>query len=95
MADPGFWNDADRAREVIAEANSLKAWTDPWNRISGKVQDLAELGELLEGENDSSMLEDWAGEVAAIDAELESLEAVIDVLPHALDLLAGVPTGHP
>ena len=26
---------------------------------------------------------------------LESLEAVIDVLPHALDLLAGVPTGHP
>ena len=26
---------------------------------------------------------------------LESLEAVIDVLPHALDLLAGAPTGHP
>jgi len=26
---------------------------------------------------------------------VESLEAVIDVLPHALDLLAGAPTGHP
>jgi len=26
---------------------------------------------------------------------VESLEAVIDVLPHALDLLAGRPTGHP
>ena len=26
---------------------------------------------------------------------IESLEAVLDVLPHALDLLAGVPTGHP
>jgi molybdenum cofactor synthesis domain-containing protein len=26
---------------------------------------------------------------------VESLDAVIDVLPHALDLLAGVPTGHP
>ena len=25
----------------------------------------------------------------------ESLEAVLDVLPHALDLLAGRPTGHP
>jgi hypothetical protein len=26
---------------------------------------------------------------------LESIEAVLDVLAHALDLLADVPTGHP
>ncbi|MDQ6727699.1 MAG: MogA/MoaB family molybdenum cofactor biosynthesis protein [Actinomycetota bacterium] len=26
---------------------------------------------------------------------VESLEAVLDILPHALDLLAGRPTGHP
>jgi molybdopterin adenylyltransferase len=26
---------------------------------------------------------------------VESLDAVVDVLPHALDLLAGRPTGHP
>lgn len=26
---------------------------------------------------------------------VESLEAVVDILPHALDLLAGRPTGHP
>lgn len=26
---------------------------------------------------------------------IESMEAVLDVLPHALDLLAGRPTGHP
>jgi len=26
---------------------------------------------------------------------IESLDAVLDVLPHALDLLAGRPTGHP
>ena len=26
---------------------------------------------------------------------IESVEAVLDVLPHALDLLAGRPTGHP
>ena len=43
MGDPAFWNDADAAREIIAEANSLKAWTDPWNRLAGKVNDLEEL----------------------------------------------------
>ena len=74
MADPCFWNDADSAREVIAEANSLKAWTDPGNQISGKVQDIAELGELLEGENDPSMKADWTAEVDAVASELESLE---------------------
>jgi peptide chain release factor 2 len=74
MADPAFWNDAEGAREVIAEANSLKGWTDPWKRISGKVDDLTELAELLEGDSDAAMLEDWSREVNAIKSELESLE---------------------
>ena len=74
MADPSFWNDADAAREVIAEANSIRAWTDPWKRISGKVNDLAELEELLEAEDDPAMREEWEREVLAIEAELESLE---------------------
>jgi peptide chain release factor 2 len=74
MADPSFWNDAESAREVIAEANSLKAWTDPWRRISGKVNDLAEFAELLEGEDDAATLEEWEREVESVAAELESLE---------------------
>ena len=74
MADPSFWNDADGAREVIAEANSLKAWTDPWKRISGKVSDLTEFAELLEGEDDPATLEEWEREVDSVAAELESLE---------------------
>jgi peptide chain release factor 2 len=74
MADPDFWNDAEHAREVIAEANALKAWTDPWSRISGKVNDLTELAELFEGEDDAAMLRDWEHEVETIASELESLE---------------------
>jgi peptide chain release factor 2 len=74
MADPDFWNDAEQAREVIAEANALKSWTDPWSKISGKVNDLTELAELLEGEDDAAMLRDWEREVETIASELESLE---------------------
>ena len=43
MGDPAFWNDAEAARTVIAEANSLKAWTEPWNRLSAKTDELVEL----------------------------------------------------
>ena len=94
MADPSFWNDADSAREVIAEANSLKAWTDPWRSISGKVDDLGELAELLEGENDPGMLEDWSREVESLESELESLE-LRNMLQGPDDARDAIVTIHP
>jgi peptide chain release factor 2 len=74
MADPAFWNDAETARTVIAEANTLKAWTEPWNRLSAKTDELVELGELLEAEEDESLREEWAREVEAVGKELDALE---------------------
>lgn len=74
MGDPAFWNDADAAREIIAEANSLKAWTDPWNRLAGKVNDLEELAELLEEEEDAALHEEWERELETVAKELEELE---------------------
>jgi peptide chain release factor 2 len=74
MGQPSFWNEADRAREVIAEANALKAWTDPWVRLSGKVTELEELAELLDMEPDPALSEEWAREVEGLEADLETLE---------------------
>src|SRR5690606_11157698 len=58
----------------IAEANSLKAWADPWRRLSGKVNDLAEFAELLELEDDPATREEWEREVEEVGTELDSLE---------------------
>jgi peptide chain release factor 2 len=74
MGDPAFWNDAEKAREVIAEANEVKAWTEPWTRLTGKVQDLTELGELLAVEEDTALAEEWEREVEAVGTGLEDLE---------------------
>jgi peptide chain release factor 2 len=74
MSDPAFWNDAEKAREVIAEANEVKAWTEPWTRLTGKVQDLTELGELLAVEEDAELAEEWEREVEAVGTGLEDLE---------------------
>jgi peptide chain release factor 2 len=74
MSDPSFWNNPEQAREVIAESNSLKAWTDPWARLSGKVAELQELGELLEMESDEALAAEWEREVEALGAALEALE---------------------
>jgi peptide chain release factor 2 len=74
MADPAFWNDAETARTVIAEANALKAWVEPWNRLSAKTDELAELGALLDVEEDEGLREEWAREVEAVGRELDALE---------------------
>lgn len=74
MAQPDFWNDADKAREVISEVNGLKAWAEPWRRLTARVKDLQELAELLEVEGDPGMSEEWSAEVEATGHELAQLE---------------------
>lgn len=74
MSQPEFWNDSDAARAVIAEANTLKAWTEPWKRMTAKVTELEELDELLESEEDEALRADWEREVEALGSELEALE---------------------
>lgn len=74
MSEPGFWDDADRAREIIAEVNDLKAWTEPWRRLSARVGDLKELADLLEIEPDDDLRTEWSGELEAAADELQKLE---------------------
>jgi len=74
MSGPTFWDNQERARDVIAEANRLKSWIEPWRDLSGKVQALQELAELLEAESDADMEAEWASELEAAEAGLDQLE---------------------
>jgi hypothetical protein len=55
MAEPGFWDNQERAREVIDEANRLKGWLEPWTRAHEKIGTLRELADLLKAEPDPEM----------------------------------------
>ena len=70
MAGPDFWNDQEQARRVIEEVKELKAWTEPYERLAGRVQSALELEEMLTAEPD----DDIAGEV---ERETELLETEI------------------
>jgi peptide chain release factor 2 len=74
MADASFWNDQETAREVIADANALKTWTEPWHRLTSKANELHEIAELLESEADEHLSAEWAREVEQLGRELEQLE---------------------
>ncbi len=74
MAQPGFWDDQEGAREAIARVKELKGWVEPFNALSTKLADLEELGQLLEADTDAALEAEWNGEVEKLDAELERLE---------------------
>jgi len=74
MASQGFWDDPDRAREVIGEANRLKEWVEPWTRLHEKAEELGELGRLLREEEDEELEREWEEEVRALAEGVEELE---------------------
>lgn len=94
MADTGFWDRQDRAREVIAESNRLKRWVDPWDKMDGQASDLIELKALLETESDDDLEAEWLAEVEEIDRQSHALE-VRTMLQGSDDHRGALLTIHP
>ncbi|MCG8468779.1 MAG: peptide chain release factor 2 [Gemmatimonadetes bacterium] len=74
MAAPDFWNDQDRAKEVIGETNRLKSWTQPWSALSGELDDLLEMVALLEEESDPDLETELTTGLARAEKGVEDLE---------------------
>ena len=74
MAAPGFWDDQERARAVIQEANSMKQWIEPYDRLSAQVRSLLEMEDLLAAEPDDGIGADVERELAQLDEDVPALE---------------------
>ncbi|MCK5482396.1 MAG: peptide chain release factor 2 [Gemmatimonadetes bacterium] len=74
MAKPGFWDQPEAARGVIEQANKLKAWTEPWNSLTRRVEDLTELADLLAEEEDEDLSVELDRETVSIGEGLGELE---------------------
>ena len=56
MADPGFWNDSDRAAATINSLKGLKAKVEKYNAVYKEFEDLKVLFELAAEEEDDGAL---------------------------------------
>ena len=74
MADPGFWNASERAREVVQEVKTLKNWVEPYDKLVGRIHGAIELLDLLAMEPDEGMEADVAREAAAVREEVDAFQ---------------------
>ena len=74
MAQPGFWDSRDRAREAIGEANRLKAWVEPWEALRAEAAELDEIGRLLDQDDDAELRDEWREGVRKLESGVGRLE---------------------
>ncbi len=66
MADGAFWNDQERAQQVVQKVKGLRAWTEPFDVLWGRIESALEMDTLLADDPDTAMLADLDREVAVI-----------------------------
>jgi peptide chain release factor 2 len=74
MAQPGFWDNPERAREVVAELKPLKSVIDPVQSLLARADDARTLLELAQEEDDEASLAEVDRELAAIRDQLGRVE---------------------
>ncbi|MEA2062943.1 MAG: peptide chain release factor 2 [Gemmatimonadota bacterium] len=76
MSGSGFWDDQEAARTVIDEANALKRWTEPLEKLGGRLADLGELCELAGLDEEDGLSAELLSDAEAIEKELAGLETL-------------------
>ena len=71
-AEPGFWDDMERAQKVTQRAASLKDGIERYQRLVSAYHDTMTLIELADEEEDLSLLDECAEGVDHVEAEWES-----------------------
>jgi peptide chain release factor 2 len=74
MSAPGFWDDQERAQEVVSQLSAVKSLIEPVKKVSKAVKDLGELFELAYEEGDEETLASVAGELAGLSKECDRIE---------------------
>ncbi len=74
MAQPGFWDNPDKAQSIATQLSAIKSVVEPVEELSNEVKDLAELYELAAEESDADELDQLQEDIAALERRCEQIE---------------------
>lgn len=74
MTDPSFWDDQDKAQEIIDKNNALKSVVNAYRDLEANIEDMETTRELLLEEDDTSMKDDLEASVIHFQNELNQFE---------------------
>lgn len=74
MAEPDFWNNQEKAQEVLAEVKVLRGWVEPYEKLTERVTSASEMDLLLQETADDEMSAELDRDIEAIQSDIESFE---------------------
>ena len=74
MSEAGFWDDQERARGVIDQVKALRGSVEPFDALTARTRDAAELEQMLASDPDQSMERELDQEAARIETDMASFE---------------------
>ncbi len=72
-AQPGFWDDADKSREILKQTGTLKNKVEAYDKIVSSYDDILVLIDMGNEEEDLSLVEEITGEIETLEKELTAL----------------------
>ena len=74
MADPGFWNNQEKAQATLQEVKTLRTWVDPFEKLNGRVVSALELDEMIQEGSEPEMERELDREASDLRSEVDSFE---------------------
>jgi len=74
MTDPTFWDNQDKAQEIIDKNNTLKQVVNAYRSLEASIEDMETTRELLLEEDDASMKNELEENVNNFEKELNQFE---------------------
>lgn len=74
MAEPDFWSDQDRAKNISQQASEITQELEMWDTFAADLKEVAGVAELAESESDAEMIEELERNMSELEARFRKLE---------------------
>jgi peptide chain release factor 2 len=74
MADPGFWDNQEKAQATLQEIKTLRGWVDPYDKLNGRLVSALELDEMIQEGSEPEMERELDKEAAQLREDLGAFE---------------------
>ena len=74
MSEPGFWDNPEKAQEIVGALSAVKSIIEPVNEVGAAISDVEELFELAAEEEDAATIESIRRDVEKLAQKVDRIE---------------------